>query len=66
MTDVEKLVEGYLMREFNLTLADLRKHSNKEWVEITKGECQELLEKAEGHWLEYGWLIDAKLQEKNT
>lgn len=36
------------------------------WVEITKGECEELYKASEGHWLEYAWAIEAKLKEKNT
>jgi hypothetical protein len=38
----------------------------REWVEITKGECEELYKASEGHWLEYAWAIEAKLKEKNA
>ena len=100
MTDIQKLVEGYIKREFNLSLDDLHKVSQEkalqeisdfgqlqdkcdheydhngeclkcdepmsEWVEITKGECEDLYKASEGHWLEYAWAIEAKLKEKNS
>jgi hypothetical protein len=37
----------------------------REWVEITKGECDELFRAASDH-VEYAWAIEAKLKEKNT
>ena len=36
-----------------------------QWVEITKGECDELFRAASDH-IEYAWAIEAKLKEKNT
>ena len=36
-----------------------------EWVEITKGECDELFRAASDH-IEYAYAIEAKLKEKNT
>ena len=37
----------------------------REWVEITKGECDELFRAASDH-IEYAYAIEAKLKEKNT
>jgi hypothetical protein len=36
-----------------------------EWVEITKGECDELFRASSDH-VEYAWAIEAKLKEKNN
>ena len=39
--------------------------TKREWVEITKGECDELFRAASDH-IEYAWAIEAKLKEKNS
>jgi len=39
--------------------------AQREWVEITKGECDELFRAASDH-IEYAYAIEAKLKEKNT
>jgi hypothetical protein len=37
----------------------------REWVEITRGECDELFRQAADH-VEYAWAVEALLKEKNT
>ena len=39
--------------------------TGREWVEITKGECDELFRAASDH-IEYAYAIEAKLKEKNS
>ena len=52
--------------KMNATIPALRQAlEQSEWVEITKGECDELFRAASDH-IEYAYAIEAKLKEKNT
>lgn len=56
------LPEPMLVELANRIAAQARQ---REWVEITKGECDELFRAASDH-VEYAFAIEAKLKEKNT
>jgi len=48
-----------------LSFVDQIQSAKRQWVEITKGECDELYEQEKDH-VQYAWAIEAKLKEKNA